>query len=203
MITNIFPTPVYEEHLEIDNSSLIDSLNAVPQVRYNSDTSSTTTTRSILEFEEFSELKNQILAHSKKFIFDKLGFSPLELYVTSSWYNIHHNGDYSQPHTHPNSFYSGVYYLEIPKDDSGTFYFMRYHNTVCSESLAPDIMVPSPITSQQVNFYTPQGTLLIFPSHVWHGVTPNNTNERRATIAFNLHVRGLVSGLNTKYLDLK
>ena len=29
MITNIFPTPVYEEHLEIDNSSLIDSLNAV------------------------------------------------------------------------------------------------------------------------------------------------------------------------------
>ena len=203
MIVNIFPTPVYEEHLELDNTALIQSLNSVPQVRYNIDNSSTTTARSILEFEEFSELKKQIVSHSKKFIFDELGFCPLELYVTSSWYNIHHKDDFSQPHQHPNSFYSGVYYLEIPEGDSGTFYFMKFYNTVCSESFAPDIMFPSPTTSQKVNFHTPPGTLLIFPSHVWHGVTPNNTNGRRVTIAFNLYARGLVSGLNTKYLELR
>ena len=205
MIYNLFPTPVSQTTLDFDNKKILGIVDNLPHIRYNSDNSTTAAiSHELLNFEELKDLKTSILSEAKKFIFDDIGFCPgIDLYIASSWFNIHHRGDFSREHTHPNSFYSGVYYVDLPEGDSGDFYFMKMHDTACTATISPDVMYPNNYNSLRVVMDTKPGTLLMFPSHVWHGVTNNNTDHRRVTIAFNIFVRGLVSGLSTKYLELR
>ena len=42
-----------------------------------------------------------------------------EFVITTSWFTKIENGGYSLPHSHKNSFYSGVYYFDDYSDESG------------------------------------------------------------------------------------
>ena len=107
-----------------------------------------------------------------------------------AWININKKGDYNEKHNHPNCHLAGVLYLKCPQDcgnivfDSPTSYqsyqeirsyskeFQEYNNVF-----------------QSYEFYPTEGRILVFPSHLLHLVEPNQSNEDRISISFNIYLK--------------
>lgn len=106
------------------------------------------------------------------------------------WYNINRLGDHHAPHTHPRSYLSGTFYVQVPPpparlDDPRaqpaciSFYDPRSSANMVSAGTEYDAR-PSHVVRP-----TP-GTLLLWPSPVQHYVHPNLSPERRISISFNV-----------------
>ncbi len=120
------------------------------------------------------------------------GVHNLPAWTLFSWYNVNRFGDHHAPHTHPHSYLSGTYYVQLPshQDDSLdqnpnsgciSFYDPRTGANMVAIGIEPDSkpaykVAPSP------------GTLLIWPSPLQHAVYPNLSDELRISISFNVIV---------------
>lgn len=89
-------------------------------------------------------------------------------YVCTSWIAKYDQGDYAQIHTHYPATYSGCYYYNVGDKESCHFFFDNDYNR-CQLALE-------------------NGHLLLFPSYLKHGVTTNESNNTKFTLAFNLAV---------------
>ena len=104
------------------------------------------------------------------------------------WANINYPGAYNKQHVHPNSQWSGVYYVKVPKD-SGSLY-------VEDPRPGPNILLPRrlkglPKELWRVVIYPPtEGQIIMFPSWLSHGVEMNASKEKgekgwRVSVSFN------------------
>ena len=121
--------------------------------------------------------------------FSKQAFNIDQQYkIGSMWLNINRNKDFNLAHTHPHCDFSGVYYIEVPKDSGYLVFDNPYKDGMESHWLN----VERPITDYNiVNSYTikvipVKYKMYIFPSYYKHGVDPNNSGEDRISISFNL-----------------
>jgi len=123
----------------------------------------------------------------------------IEIYITISWVNYTEQGQYHHEHSHPNSIFSGVYYIEADETDKITFTNPKF--------------LPFTLDIQSTNFNqwnsstwwfpTPSNAVFIFPSSFGHKVDPTTNKNTRVSLSFNTFVKGslqLDGGLN--YLDL-
>ena len=105
------------------------------------------------------------------------------------WANINYPNAYNKSHVHPNSLFSGVYYVKsLP--NSGKL-ILRDHRPG-SQSILPerkDIEHPPSLLSE-VDMEPKEGRIIIFPSWLWHEVEPNKSNETRISISFNFIQEG-------------
>ena len=106
-------------------------------------------------------------------------------YITQSWANYTSKGQWHHKHEHPNSFISGVFYVQAQKDiDKIHFYKNGYQQ----------IKLPT----DNFNLYNSEswwlgvetGQLVIFPSHLTHMVQTVETDETRISISFNTFLKG-------------
>ena len=104
------------------------------------------------------------------------------------WANINPPMSYNRTHIHPNSLWSGVYYVTAPKNSGDLF--------VEDPRPGPNINLPNkeeniPKNLWRVISYTPKaGRLIMFPSWLPHGVNTNLNKEKgrknlRISISFN------------------
>ena len=105
------------------------------------------------------------------------------------WANINPPGGYNAPHIHPNSLFSGVYYIKAP-ENSG--------DLVCNEPRA-GAQLNMPVRKQgrppkelwrEVHLKPIEGRIIIFPYYLWHNVTPNESNDIRISVSFNFIQHG-------------
>ena len=111
----------------------------------------------------------------------------VKLKMGNYWLNINNKGDFNIPHVHPFSLASVVYYAKVPKD-SGRLVFenpIQQHDYVMKPNTVEKF---NTINSGYWNVTPNEGDLIIFPSWLRHWVEPNNTNEDRISIAFNLNI---------------
>ena len=105
------------------------------------------------------------------------------------WANINYPNAYNKSHIHPNSLFSGVYYVKsLP--NSGKLILRDPRPG--PQSILPvrkDIEKPPTLWSQ-VDLEPLAGRVIIFPSWVWHEVEPNHSNETRISISFNFVQEG-------------
>jgi len=104
----------------------------------------------------------------------------------SNWVNINGRGAYNRKHTHADgiNFLSGVYYAAVP-ENSGNIVFYDPRPTIIN-SFA-DIRyygLGNPVHSYRIP--AKENRLLLFPCWLEHEVQPNNTNEDRISISFNV-----------------
>jgi uncharacterized protein (TIGR02466 family) len=94
-------------------------------------------------------------------------------------------GDYHPRHSHPNSFLSGVFYLDVPDGSSPLLFYdpRPFRDFVELPRISHDISL-----SWDRVFYQPEnGLLLIWESWLSHEVIKNtNKNSGRITLVFNL-----------------
>ena len=88
-------------------------------------------------------------------------------------------------HCHPNSFLSGVYYVNT-NDDSGDIFFQDPRH-VASMWSCP-VTEHTPWTIRQVTYHPVSGGMLIFPSWLYHGVEPNLSDAPRISMSFNFRL---------------
>lgn len=135
----------------------------------------------------FSELKVLIMQSIEEYIQTIYGNEKLDVYITQSWVNYTNPGEFHHKHTHPNSFISGVFYINaIGGEDMIKFSKPR--------SSMFDIFTPvrNNYNSNDVCIMVETGDLLLFPSLFEHEVPTTTSKETRISIAFNTFIRGFI-----------
>ena len=100
---------------------------------------------------------------------------------------IYKKGDYQEYHSHSYNSISAIYILKSPEKNSSKIFFK-----------SPDMGRGQLLNDRKamlnnefqwvndVNVYQPnEGTLIIFPSHILHSVSPHNSDDERITLAYN------------------
>ena len=100
------------------------------------------------------------------------------------WANINYPGGYNRPHLHPNSLFSGVYWIKTPiKSGDLILYDPRpgIHTTMPNRKegkLPPQLW-------REVHYRPRAGTVVMFPAWLWHEVRTNESNDIRISVSFN------------------
>ena len=110
--------------------------------------------------------------------------------IGNMWANINPPGGYNRPHIHPNSHFSGVYYIKAPQN-SGEIVFNdpRSAAHMVMPERVKDIKPPSHLW-REVRVNPLEGRMLMFPSWLWHCVEPNESNNIRISVSFNFIQKG-------------
>ena len=105
------------------------------------------------------------------------------------WANINPPGGYNAPHIHPNSLFSGVYYIKS-SNNSGNLVF---NDPRPGEQLNMPRMKkgkPPKHLWRECHIEPVEGRIIIFPFHLWHSVEPNLSNDIRISVSFNFIQHG-------------
>jgi uncharacterized protein (TIGR02466 family) len=134
---------------------------------------------------ELSSLFQYICNMSFKACAD-LNFNDCNVAITGAWLNINDNrNSMNCEHVHGDVF-SGVFYLKSP-DKSGELVIsnpainkMWQGCNLTSEK--------NKFTAESIHFIPEEGNILLFPSYIPHSVRPNNHDDERISISFNVIV---------------
>ena len=100
----------------------------------------------------------------------------------SAWGNISRRGNYHRMHNHPNSAWSGCYYVTgIGPTPSMGGVLELYDPRPFTEM----VEVPGSPYGQRVQVRPVPGLMVLFPSWLYHFVHPCDTDTERVSIAFN------------------
>ena len=105
--------------------------------------------------------------------------------IGNMWANINYPKCYNRPHVHPNSLFSGVYWVKTPVK-SGKF--MIYDPRPGIQTVMPNRkegqQLP-PHLWREIQYESRAGTIIMFPAWLWHEVKPNESNDTRISVSFN------------------
>jgi uncharacterized protein (TIGR02466 family) len=181
---DLFPTPLYINNIDepLINQQK-DYLLNLPKILNQGNLRSES--GYIFEYPLFAELKKTINEHIKEYVNIVYPGSNLDVYITQSWANYTESNQYHHKHSHPNSFISGVFYVNaIKNEDMIKFY----------KDLPPIYQInhnqPNNYNSGDVAILVETGDLVLFPSNFTHNVPPTISKETRISISFNTFIRG-------------
>ena len=203
IIHSLFPTPVY--YTKMDRGFTKQELNFVNEQKkhcINNQGNINTKDNYILNRKQFKNLHKMLSIECNKYL-EKIicpKNKDLELYITQSWLNYTENNQYHHRHEHPNSYISGVLYINSDiKTDSIKFF---HNNTYIP--ISPDIDKKrwNHFNSRSWWFSVDTGTLVMFPSSTTHQVDVKEGNNTRISLAFNTFIKGTL-GDNFSLTELK
>ncbi|NKB20968.1 MAG: hypothetical protein GKS01_10755 [Alphaproteobacteria bacterium] len=135
------------------------------------------------EFQEFSEY----LLAATKGVMDFMQVAEEGIEITSCWANINTKGGLTQPHTHPNNYLGGVYYVDTP-ENSGSIMFEDPRAQ--PKLISPRVHQSTGENSGHTIMNVEPGVLLLFPAWLVHSVKPNPSDQLRISVSFNLMFSG-------------
>ena len=100
------------------------------------------------------------------------------------WANINYPGCFNRPHLHPNSLFSGVYWIKTPiKSGNLMLYDPRpgIHTTMPNRKegkMPPELW-------REIHYEPVAGRIIMFPAWLWHEVRINESNDTRISVSFN------------------
>ena len=140
---------------------------------------------------EFTDLRKYI-SHSTNEVLDFLKVGLREFEVTASWATINAPGRGHNIHAHPNSFLSGVYYIQTQSGaDTINFHDPRAQTAI----IKPPVTELVAANADQAVIRVVDGTMLLFPSWLQHSVDPNASDRNRISVSFNLMFSGYSENL--------
>lgn len=137
----------------------------------------------LLEREEFRELREIIeqktLNYANALRYDVKKHKPR---LNECWVNVYSSTHAQEVHRHPNSVFSGIYYVKAPKGSAPTF----FHSEMSDVMLEPPTTVDTLLNTRVAILDAIEGRMIIFRSWLRHSVPPSTITEDRVTIAFNV-----------------
>jgi uncharacterized protein (TIGR02466 family) len=179
-VFDLFPTALGIFNLGRDFNK--EELNFIKNLETHLNTGNlTSNNHDVLNSVELEDISTFINASVKEY-FEKINApkNEVSLRVTQSWCNYTEKGQYHHRHAHPNSFISGVLYVQATKDkDKIYFYSDKYRHLVTP--------------TNNWNIYNSEswwmeavtGKLFIFPSTLVHMVEPVEADDTRISLSFN------------------
>ncbi len=113
-----------------------------------------------------------------------------EPFLGNMWANINPPGGMNRAHIHPNSLWSGVYYVKAP-ENSGQLK-MEDPRSVALMVRPRQKAHKLPQRLYRETHYEPiDGRCIMFPSWLMHCVDPNQSNDIRISVSFNFLQKGM------------
>ena len=142
---------------------------------------------------------HEFLLQESAAVFAYYDFKVEEVYLTSMWANVGYKPFYCHMnHTHPNSIFSGVFHVSVPNvgtthAQTTTFSDPRPAARVIEPNVNKDFAAHN---SGTVSPIVKNGSLLMFPSWLPHGVQQQSVADYqgtpRITISFNAMMVGSI-----------
>ena len=188
-----FPTPIYI--LDIKDQNLNAQLERDVISWMNQDKGITRTnikgwhsTTNMHERPEFKRLVNALYEAQKKiYIEEHLESEPV---LGNMWANVNPPGGMNRAHQHPNSLWSGVYYIKAEKN-SGQ---LKIDDPRAAASMVRPKQKSGELSSRlwrETHYEPVAGRCIMFPSWVMHCVDPNESNDIRISVSFNFLQKGM------------
>jgi len=114
----------------------------------------------------------------------------IKIYVTQSWLNYTEENEFHHKHEHPNSFVSGVFYIDSDKNND----LIKFFNPISYKQISPEINKDkyNPYNSASWFFPVETGKIIMFPSSTTHQVDDKKGSNTRISLAFNTFLKGKI-----------
>jgi uncharacterized protein (TIGR02466 family) len=113
-----------------------------------------------------------------------------EPFLGNMWANINYKGGYNRPHMHPNSLWSGVYYVKTPENCGHLKVEDPKSVAAMTHPKRKEGQLPSYLW-REVHYQPIAGRLIMFPAWLNHCVDPNQSDDIRISISFNFLQAGM------------
>ena len=197
-IVPLFSTPIL--HIEDCGFRCSETeLRSIDNLSYiSSDTGTCLLTKNVnlFKLKYFSRIKKECEKHLKCYIKEVLCIKQ-DFYITNSWitkkslksgHKKHHR------HNHPNSIFSGVFYLDVEDGNDQKLYFGGKPGFLNMFNFDYHYSDYNMINSSKYWLPVNVGTCIIFPSHITHWVEEIKTEGERIVMGFNCFVKGKMGG---------
>tara|TARA_Y100000592_G_scaffold42304_1_gene67259 strand:- start:2014 stop:2613 length:600 start_codon:yes stop_codon:yes gene_type:complete len=182
---SLFPTAVtFYKHKGITEKEI--KFIAKQETRGNTG-NTTSIDNNILENREMKKLK-QFIEKSLKEYFQNI-YVPknnVEPYITQSWCNYTKEGQYHHKHAHPNSFISGVFYVQADKTKDKIYFYKEEYKQIKVPAKEYNLF-----NSESWWFETGTNDLVLFPSNLTHMVE-KVVGKERISLSFNTFLKGYI-----------
>ncbi len=185
IIEKFFPTIVYGKDVQLDNNKLAQDIvnwsnqdKGVSKTNYKGWHSTT----DMGQKPEYQQLVTELLRMQKE-IYDNEHIDR-HARLGNMWANINPTDGMNQPHIHPNSLFSGVYYV---KSQPNAGRLKIYDPRPGVQFIMPTRKPGNPGRDmwRDANIEPVVGRIIMFPAWLWHSVEPNKSNDLRISISFN------------------
>ena len=141
----------------------------------------------ILENKEMKKLK-QFIEKSLKEYFQNIYVpkNDVEPYITQSWCNYTKEGQFHHKHAHPNSFVSGVFYVQADRTKDKIYFYKENYKQIKIPAKEYNLF-----NSESWWFETGTNDLVIFPSNLTHMVE-KVVGKERISLSFNTFLKGYI-----------
>jgi len=188
-----FPTPIYiadikhptlNQELEKDITAWANKDKGITRTNVKSWHSPT----NMANLPEYKKLVSMLYA-CQKTIYEQEHLES-EPFLGNMWANINPPGGMNRAHQHPNSLWSGVYYIKAPKNCG----YLKIDDPRSSAAMVRPTQKKGtlPVRLYRETHYEPiAGRCIMFPSWLMHCVDPNQSNDIRISVSFNFLQKGM------------
>ena len=180
-----FPTPIYLKdlnnnlHKEIEKKIL--QLKKDEEGIIGTNVNGWHSSRNMHLKKEYLPLIDELMTMQKEIYLDQ--HLDREPKIGNMWANINYKEGYNRTHTHPNSVWSGVYYVKTSKN-SGNLYLEdpRPGSTLIYPKYKPNNKRE---LWKHVSYTPKNNRIIMFPGWLPHGVESNFSDDIRISVSFN------------------
>ena len=145
-------------------------------------------TSDMADYPEYRELVD-ILFQAQRDIYKEEHLDS-EPFLGNMWANINPPGGYNRTHIHPNSLWSGVYYIKTPENCGHLKCEDPKSVAAMTHPKRKEGQLPSYLW-REVHYKPIAGRLIMFPSWLNHCVDPNESDDIRISVSFNFLQAGM------------
>ena len=111
-------------------------------------------------------------------------FVDCDVYLTSAWVNFNDcRAAHNHEHIHTDT-YSGVFYLQVPEKSGKISFTNPGLNKLWQGTML--CRTKNKFTAEHLKFEPKEGHIYIWPAYLPHSVMPNDHDETRVSISFNV-----------------
>lgn len=135
--------------------------------------------------EETKDIVNFVENSAKQYWEECQYHKDLTPYVFQMWANSTPRGGWIHSHLHGNMPFTGVVYIDATPEQGNLIIENPMDMILMSQPIGPDVEYP-----MEHEFEVTSGDLIMFPGYIKHRVKPNNTENDRLILGFNIGCRG-------------
>jgi uncharacterized protein (TIGR02466 family) len=188
-IIQIFSTPVWNSYLPDFPTYRQEFLDCVKEFRKNNEGISKSNINGyqspmfLTREPALQPLFEYVCQIGLKAIFD-LQLVDCDVYLTAAWVNFNESRNhYNAEHIHQDTF-SGVFYLQIPEKSGKLSLTNPGLNPLWQGAMLTD--KKNKFNADRIRIDPEEGQIFVWPSYLSHAVEPNEHDETRISISFNI-----------------
>ena len=190
VIHGIFPTPLIFTNIEREfTKEELEFFDEQSKTTYKNEGNITSLDNYLMRHDPMTTIKQEITSALQMYLDNIIKpKDDVKPYITQSWLNYTDENQYHHKHAHPNSFLSGVLYVNAdPEKDKITFFNDGMYRQI---KLFPKEW--NLYNAESWYFTVKPGDIVIFPSSLIHMVEQKAGNNIRTSLAFNSFLRGAI-----------